>query len=57
MCIAEHDYQILFEPRHEKTVFFAYAKTKTQISFRKADQHLCFRYWDSTIPLLLTSEF
>ena len=22
-----------FEPRHEKTVFFAYAKTKTQISF------------------------
>ena len=24
---------VLFEPRHEKTGFFAYAKTKTQISF------------------------
>ena len=29
-----------YEPRHRKTVFFAYAKTKTQISFA-----------DSTIPL------
>ena len=25
--------QLPMEPRHEKTVFFAYAKTKTQISF------------------------
>ena len=24
----------IFEPRHEKTGFFAYAKTKTQISLR-----------------------
>ena len=24
---------VQYEPRHEKTVFFAYAKTKTQISF------------------------
>ena len=31
---------------------FWYAKTKTQISFREADQRLCFRYTDSTIPLL-----
>ena len=23
---------------------------------READQRLCFRYWDSTIPLLLKSE-
>ena len=23
---------------------------------READQHLCFRYWDSIIPLLLKSE-
>ena len=23
---------------------------------READQQLCFRYWDSTIPLLLKSE-
>ena len=31
----------------------ANAKTKTQISFnREADQRLCFRYSDSTIPLL-----
>ena len=35
----------------------AYAKTKVQISFTadqlyKADQRLCFRYTDSTIPLL-----
>ena len=36
-----------------KTGFFAYVKTKTQISFAvEADQHLCFRYTDSTIPLL-----
>ena len=32
---------------------FAYAKTKTQISFAiKADQRLCIRYLDSTVPLL-----
>ena len=30
---------------------FAYAKTKAQI-ICAADQHLCFRYIDSTIPLL-----
>ena len=39
--------------------FFAYAKTKMQISFavtREADQRLCFRYTDSTIPLLSKSE-
>ena len=37
---------------------FAYAKTKTQISFgnREADQRLCFRYTNSTIPLLPKSE-
>ena len=34
---------------------FAYAKTKAQISFR-GDQRLCFRYMDSTIPLLLKPE-
>ena len=41
----------------KKTGFFANAKRKTQISFavrgnREADQRLCFRYTDSTIPLL-----
>ena len=33
--------------RREKTGFFAYAKTKTQIKLRgnrEADQRLCFRY-------------
>ena len=41
---------------------FAYAKTKTQISFavtachREADQRLCFRFTDSTIPLLPKTE-
>ena len=46
-------------PRHEK--IFAYAKTKAQISFAvnaaEADQRLCFRYTDSTVPLLPKSEF
>ena len=43
---------------------FAYARTKTQISFavtqlsgnREADQRLCFRFIDSPIPLLPKSE-
>ena len=33
---------------------FAYAKTKALTS--EADQCLCFRYTDSTIPLLLESK-
>ena len=37
-----------------KPFFCIYAKTKTQIN-READQRLCFRYLDSTIPLLLRS--
>ena len=35
---------------------FAYAKTKTQISWAVTDQRLCFRYTDSTIPLLPKSK-
>ena len=31
---------------------FAYVKKKMQIMFAVADQRLCFRYLDSTIPLL-----
>ena len=31
-------------------------KTKTQISFAEANQRLCFRYTDSTFPLLPKSE-
>ena len=44
---------MLYEPRCEKTGFFAYVKTKTH---QEADQCLCFRYTDSTIPLLPKSE-
>ena len=46
----------LIEPRYEKTGFFAFTKTKTEISFAVTDQRLCFRYTDSTIPLLPKTE-
>ena len=49
----------LNEPRHEKTCFLHMRKPKAQISCavtRTADQRLCFRYTDSTIPLLPKSE-
>ena len=39
------------ESRHEKGVFFAYAKTKTQY-YREADQRVCFRNMIRTIHLL-----
>ena len=42
------------EPRCEKTGYLLNAKTKTQISCA-ANQHLCFRYTDSKIPLLAKS--
>ena len=50
-----------FEPRYEKTGFYIYAKTKALISdqlrgYREADQRLCFRNTDGTIPLLPKSE-
>ena len=38
------------EPRHEKTCFFCICENKD------ADQHLCFRYIDRTIPQLSKSE-
>ena len=46
-----------YETRHKKTSFFEYAKTKTQISFEVTAKLIsalkkCFRYTDSTIPLL-----
>ena len=50
---------LLYEPRHEKTGFFAYAQNKDADQLRgnrEADQSLCFRYTDSTIPLLPKSE-
>ena len=45
----------LNEPRREKTFFFWICENKDADQFRgnrEADQHLCFRYIDSTIPLL-----
>ena len=39
------------EPRHDKTGFLHMRKQR-----READQHLCFRYIDSKIPLLLKYE-
>ena len=47
-----------FEPRNEKTVFcICENKDADQIrGNREADQRLCFRYTDSTIPLLPISE-
>ena len=52
---------IIFERRHEKTVFFSFCicenKDADQLrGNREADQRLCFRYMDSTIPLLSKSE-
>ena len=46
---------VTLESRHEKNLLFAYPKTKTQISCA-ADQCLCFRYTDSTIPMLSKTE-
>ena len=45
---------ISFEPRHEKTAFFIREnKDADQLrGDREADQRLCFRYIDSTVPLL-----
>ena len=53
VCITQATVLVLLEPRYERTGFFAYAKTK---SYREADQRFCFRYMDSTIPLLPKSE-
>ena len=49
---------ILFEPRHEKPGFcICENKDADQLrGEREADQRLCFRYTDSTIPLLPKSE-
>ena len=49
------------KPRREKTVFFFFCicenKDTDQLrGSREADQRLCFRYIDSTIPLLPKSE-
>ena len=50
--------KIIYEPRYEKTVF-CICENKDADQLRSncaADQRLCFRYMDSTIPLLSKSE-
>ena len=48
----------IFEPLHEKpTICIGENKATDQLrGDREADQRLCFRYTDSTIPLLPKSE-
>ena len=48
----------LYEPRYEKTAFcICENRDADQLrGNREADQRLCFRYTDSTIPLLPKSE-
>ena len=43
---------LLFEPRHEKTGFLPVRKQRRRSASQlcEADQRLCFRYSDSTIP-------
>ena len=44
----------LYEPRHEETGFFAYAKIKLQIiSAVTADKRICLHYMDNTIYMYL----
>ena len=48
---------VLFEPRREKTSFLCENKGADQLrGDREADQRLCFRYTDITIPVLPKSE-
>ena len=46
----------LYKPRYEKPVFFCICENKDVDQHCAADQRLCFRYTDSTIPLLPKSE-
>ena len=45
-----------YEPRHEKTDLCKNKDADHLCGNVAADQHLCFRYTDSTIPLILKSE-
>ena len=47
----------LSHPMGKKTICICEIKNADQLrGYREADQRLCFRYTDSTIPLLLKSE-
>ena len=56
--IAKINWLTVFEPRHKKTnILNMRNKDAAQLPiYREADQRLCFRYTDSTIPLLSKSE-
>ena len=41
-----------FEPHSEKTNVSHMRKQRPRSAYREADQSLCFRYLDSTIPVL-----
>ena len=46
---------ILFEPRRERKQAFCICENKDEDQlrgYRETDQRICFRYIDSTIPLL-----
>ena len=43
-------------PRRKQTICLGENKGQILRSYCEADQHLCFRYSDSTVPLLLKSE-
>ena len=50
---------LMFEPCREKTGFLHICENKDADQLRgnrEADQRLCFRYTDSTIPLLPEAE-
>ena len=51
-------YVTIIEPRREKTGFLHMRKQRRRSAsrYREADQRLCFRYTDSTIPVLPKSE-
>ena len=55
-CVKPHI--LTYEPPHGKpTICICENKDADQLrGNRKADQHLCFHYTDSTIPLLLKTE-
>ena len=52
-CVYAKFDQHIFEPRYEKTCFCIFEnKDADQLRNCAVDQRLCFRYTESTIPLL-----
>ena len=59
ICVKFHEiilygFQVTIEPRHETTGFLHMRKQRRRSASRY--QRLCFRYTDSTLPLLPKSE-